>query len=332
MRQRRESSGVRRLIVSFVILLLALGIFMFRQQIVDYVVVATNKPSQRVVELAERSSMSDRGEFLYYASRPELLSREAFNSACHSVATEKTAVLGCYAGGQIFVFDIDNQKLAGIREVTAAHEMLHAAYVRLTSAERSKVDALLEEQLKNLGKDEQRITTLMAEYAKSEPGEKYNELHSILGTELTQLKPELERYYETYFTDRRAVVVMADAYQSVFDDLQNQQEALVSDMNRLADDIDARSSTYRAEATALGRDVDSFNQRATSGSMTRAQYDDERAELMARKNALNESYQRIQEIISLYNKKRNELAAINTESQALNRSINSSLKPVTEEL
>ena len=38
----------------------------------------------------------------------------------------KTAVLGCYANREISIFNVTDQRLDGIREVTAAHEMLHA--------------------------------------------------------------------------------------------------------------------------------------------------------------------------------------------------------------
>ena len=311
-------------------IVLAVGIFLFRQTIIDTIAVYTYQPTSETAALASRAHMSGRGEFLYLASRPQLLEREPFNAACQSVATEKTAVLGCYAMGRIYVFNIEDKKLDGVREVTAAHEMLHAAYVRLPGAERRHIDALLEAQLANLGDDAERIEGLMTEYAKTEPGEKYNELHSILGTELVALSPELEKHYAQYFTERTRLVATAQAYQSVFDELKSQQDTLVSEMTTLADTIDARSETYRANVAALERDVESFNARATSGTMTRTDYDRERAALLSRKAAVTSDYDRIQEIISQYNQKRQELMAINAESETLNRSLNSALRPVAE--
>ena len=118
----------------------------------------------------------------------------------------------------------------------------------------------------------------------------------------------------------------------MFDELKSQQDTLVSEMTTLADTIDARSETYRANVAALERDVESFNARATSGTMTRTDYDRERAALLSRKAAVTSDYDRIQEIISQYNQKRQELMAINAESETLNRSLNSALRPVAEGL
>ena len=54
-----------------------------------------------------------------------------------------TAILGCYYQRHIYLFDINNKELDGTLDVTAAHEMLHAAYDRLNFFERSYVDGLI---------------------------------------------------------------------------------------------------------------------------------------------------------------------------------------------
>ena len=45
----------------------------------------------------------------------------------------------------------------------------------------------------------------------SEPGQRLNELHSLLGTEVAHLSPALERYSHRYFHDRQGIV---SAFQS----------------------------------------------------------------------------------------------------------------------
>lgn len=294
----------------------------------DQVTVWGYRPSAPIASIADRTELSDKGTFLFYASRPELLERTRFNTACRSAAAEQTAVLGCYVANTIFLFDIKNEKLDGIKEVTAAHEMLHAAYQRLSADEKNRVNALLEKQAQNLGDEQARIDELMAEYAKSEPGERHNELHSILGSEVGSLSPELEAYYGQYFSDRGAVVALAEKYQSVFDGLKAQQQGLVDEINALADQIDDESSAYKRNLQVLTSDIQSFNARAGGGNMTREQYDTERAALESRQDELRRDYDAIQELISVYETKRGELAAINSESNALNRSINSALTPV----
>lgn len=325
-RTSQRSGIVVRLFMSVLLLAGAFYVFVNRQQLLDEFTVRQFHPSTAIASITNQASLSQRGTYLFYASQPELLERNDFNNACRSVASEQTAVLGCYARNRIYLFDINNEKLAGIKEVTAAHEMLHAAYQRLSTQEKAHVDALIEQQ--SLGADKARIDELMAEYDKTEPGERLNELHSILGTEVRSLSPELEAYYKQYFVDRSRVVGLAEKYQAVFADLKNRQESLASEINALADTIDQRSAAYKRNLQVLDSDIESFNNRASSGSMTRQEYDRERAALESRQSSLRNEYNAIQDLIAEYDSKRNELAAINSESNALNRSINSSLTPV----
>ena len=212
--------------------------------------------------------------------------------------------------------------------MTAAHEMLHAAYQRLSTSERKRVDALIEKQ--SFGPEEARITELLAEYAKSEPGEELNELHSILATEVRDLSPELESYYAQFFVDRSKVVALSEQYQTVFTELKLRQESLSTELNGLADTIEREGAAYKRNLQVLSIDVESFNAQARSGQMTRAEYDSQRADLESRQNSLKRQYDTIQALIAQYEAKRDELASINTEANALNRSINSSLAPVPD--
>lgn len=324
----QRSNNLARLVFSLVLLVGALFVALNRQPLLDQLALLQFKPSPAIAAIADRAALSDEGIHFFYISRPELLGRDAFNSECRSAATEHTAILGCYTGGRIYLFDINNEKLDGIKEVTAAHEMLHAAYERLPENEKSRINGLLEQQ--SLGADKERIDELMAEYAKSEPGERLNELHSILGSEIRTLSPELETYYKQYFSDRSQLVALSEQYQTVFAELKNRQESLVSELDALADRIDQESLAYKRNLQVLESDIESFNTRASSGNMTREQYDSERATLEARQTSLRSDYDDFQALIDEYEGKRTELAAINSESTALNRSINSSLTPVPE--
>jgi chromosome segregation ATPase len=311
--QPKTETHLGRLLLSLFFVLLAALIFLYRQQIFDEVMFKSYAPSPQIAAINNRVGFSEKGTHLFYASQPELLDRSSFNNACRSVATEQTAVLGCYSKLRIYLFNIDNSSLDGVKEVTAAHEMLHAAYVRLSTSERKRVNALLEAQ--PLGDDEQRISELMAEYDKSEPGERMNELHSIVGSEIGSLNPELEAYYSKYFTDRSKVVALSIQYQSVFDQLKARQETLASELGTLADEIDKDSAVYKRNLQVLTTDIESFNDRASSGTMTREAYDSERSRLESRQRSLRSEYNTIQDMIDTYNTKRNELAAINSESQ-----------------
>ena len=101
-------------------------------------------PTQEISLLAESSGMNDRGKKYFYVHDPALLDKAAFTSSC--TVGEETIVLGCYITNQrIYLYNVDDERLAGVEEVTAAHEMLHAAYDRLSPAEKERTNALLEE-------------------------------------------------------------------------------------------------------------------------------------------------------------------------------------------
>lgn len=315
-----------RLIISLCLLGLAAFVFVYRQSLIDTFVVWQFKPTPDIAAISRRTKLTEHGKFYFYASRPQLDGREQFNNACKALATEQTVVLGCYVGMRIYLFDIDNPKLDGIKEVTAAHEMLHAAYDRLSPEEREHVDGLIEDQLRTLS--DERILELIKEYDKTEPGQRLNELHSILGTEVAALSPELEKYYTQYFEDRSVVVALADGYSSVFEQLKSRTDVLLAEINTLANSIEQHNATYSSAAAALNADITSFNARANSGKMTKAEFDRERAGLEARQDELQTLYDSIKAEIAAYDAKRAELESINAESDILNRSINSALSPV----
>jgi len=276
--------------------------------------------------LATTANMSDHGRFYFYASRPEINDREAFNHNCKA-ASEQTVVLGCYASQRIYVFDITDQRLAGIKEVTAAHEMLHAAYDRLSKSEKDRVHRLLEAELESI--NDKRIRDLIAIYDQTEPGERLNELHSILATEMTKLSSELETYYQQYFIDRSSVVALSKQYESVFSSIKEQQASLLAELNDLAAKITANSENYNRDATRLNADIAAFNQRANNdGYTSQAAFNADRQILVDRQNQIANDRESINASIAAYNEKREVLQGLNGQAQELNQSINSnSLEP-----
>ena len=322
-----ERSIIGRLVFTVIVLAIAAGIFLYRQPIIDQVNIWAFQPSDEVKALAIRSAMSDQGKHFYYASRPELLSRNAFNGACGSAAGEKTAVLGCYTTQRIYLFDVTDTHLDGIKEVTAAHEMLHAAYGRLDSRERARVDDLLEQESAKI--TDPTFVALVKEYEKTEPGERANELHSLMGTEVASLSPELESYYGTYFEDRSKVVALYHKYESVFADLKSKQESLARELDALSTQISSEVDQYNKDTAQLNADIEAFNKRANNGGFSsQEEFDMARARLVARQNQLAVTRDGLNVTISTFNTKREQLAAINSQAEELNRSINSSLDPL----
>lgn len=314
-------------VASVLLLIAATAVFVYRQPILDQIVVWNFKPSQQLEQAAERASINDTGKFYLYASRAEIVDRTAFNKGCASLQNEQTVVLGCYRlpEKQIFVYNIADKRLDGAIEVTAAHEMLHAAYDRLNESERAKLDEQLLE-LANTITDE-RLLDLIDHYKKTEPNAVVNELHSIFGTELASLPAELETYYGKYFVNRQTVVGLKNQYEKVFTDLRNRQNELVSELNAIAADVAARQAAYARDLADLNASISEFNTWNQSGQATVPEFNARRSQLQQRINQLQAESESINSAIDTYNSKKAELEALNLLVEGLNESINSKLSP-----
>ena len=312
-----------RLTALLVVFAGAIWVILNRQFVIDQSTVWDYKPSADIASIASRAQLSDKGKFYFYASRPAIDGRSAFNTHCQQLI-EKTAILGCYVDRQIYIFNITDRRLDGIREVTAAHEMLHAAYDRLSDSERKRLDSLIETHAKNISDD--KLTRRLALYDRTEPGERLNELHSILGTEITSLSPELEAHYHQYFTDRARLVALSNQYETVFQQIEDRQTTLIAELNDLADRVDRESNAYETALNDLKDDIADFNRRAETGTFSsQSMFTTERTALIARQSALQRQRTSINEMISIYNQKNTELDSLNTTAEGLQRSINAAL-------
>lgn len=270
--------------------------------------------------------MSDQGRFLFYASEPSILAGPQFGQQC-PVATEKTAtILGCYAAQRIYVYDVTNSELDGIKDVTAAHEMLHAAYDRLSGPERQRVDTLVENEYATLKKDP-NFAARVKLYDSIEPGQRDNELHSIIGTEIATISPELENYYRRYFKDRSKVTTLQQRYSSVFTQLQNQSAELIKYLNNLSDTIGTEESDYNTRVAALNAEITVFNRLANAGEISPAQFTARRKALVLESDALEVLRTTINTQLADYEAKKAELMSISAHVDQLNRSVDSKLAP-----
>jgi hypothetical protein len=313
--------------VSSVLLLVCAGwLYLNRDYVIDSVTAWQYTPSPAISQLAERTHLTDLGLHYFYASRPEVNERAAFNTHC-TVRGEKTVVLGCYSARRIYLFDVTDERLDGIKEVTAAHEMLHAAYDRLSDSEKERINTLISEWYPKI--TDERIKGIIAEYDKTEPGERLNELHSILPTEIATLSPELEQYYQQYFTDRAKVVAYSASYEQVFADISSQQKSLSEDLAQLAARISEAVTAYNGAITRLNADVAAFNTKAKSAGAFASQreFNAARTSLLDRQTVVSAQRTDVNAMIADYNAKRKQLEALNGQAESLNKSIDS-LAPV----
>jgi hypothetical protein len=251
-----EKSSSRIPFVFSIFLLLALGLVLWqRQTIYDWFRLRGYVPSAQIVALADATTMNDKGRHIFYVYHPSLEDKASFNGHCTN--NESSIVLGCYVQHRgIYVYDVNDPRLDGIEEVTAAHEMLHAAYDRLDDDERAHIDTLTAQTLANL--DNTRIHDTVERYRQRDASVVPNELHSILATEVRELPKELEDYYKRYFSNRAAIVALSEQYEQAFTDRQNkiaeydsQLRSLQQQINDLQASLDAQEQSLDVERKRL---------------------------------------------------------------------------------
>lgn len=284
------------------------------------------KPDSNIASLTETAGMSERGKFLFYASHPSLSDAASFNQQCGD-PDASTAILGCYNGSRIYIYDITDPRLEGVRPTTAAHEMLHAAYQRLDDKERQRINRLLETEYDRLKNDEE-LASRMSFYEQTQPGERDNELHSIIGTEIGKIDTELEAYYSRYFSNRAKVVAEHESYRVVFDQLKTRASELNERIDQMKEKIDQLKATYETRVSSVEANIARFNAKATSGGFEdQASFTKERQALLAETAELDGLRAEINTTINEYNALITELNSIVIETNALNRSLDSNVEP-----
>ena len=309
---------------AFVILLIGLvaagSAYWYGNDAVDWYLASQYQPSTAVASINTKLQLTSKGETLFYASDPVVEGSKAFNSDCKSVDRTQ-AILGCYTARRIFVYHVTNPQLDGAEEATAAHELLHAAYARLNVFERPYVDNLINQEYQKV-KNEPQIKQLVAYYNSAEPGALTNELHSIFGTTIQNLSPQLEQYYAQYFKDRQSIVAMNQQYNAVFNTVDAQASQLSSQITALKPTVEAELSQYQTDINQLNADITSFNAKAQSGNYSVSELQAERQALVVRINELNARRQAINGDVAHYNDLVAQLNALSVTVNELTSSIN----------
>ena len=334
--QRARAGGGARTAIALVVLVnLALiagvtWVTLNPQRVTDQLVVWQYEPPVAIAQYAERTTMTDEGMFLFYASEPRVARDDAFDTICASQA-EDVGILGCYLPGpqRIYLYDVTDERLNGLEEVVAAHEMLHAVWDRLPQSERERLAVLLEAEVAARADDEDLAETL-AFYAEAEPGQRANELHSIVATEFSDISDELEEHFALYFTDRSAIVRLHEVSSAVFSEQEAQIDALVARLEELDASISADQATYNAGYDQLNADIGGFNSRAEAGDFSsQDQFDRERSTLLQRQADLDALYRTIDARVTEYNALIDQLDELNARVTELNEAIN--IAPRSEE-
>lgn len=296
-----------------------------RQYIIDKYNAWEFKPSPEIAQIANNIGLNENGRFYYFASRPELDFAKEFNGECRS-REQGNAILGCYKNQRIYIYNVNDERLNGLKEVTAAHEMLHAAYERLPESDKRAVNTLLEKEYsKNSDAD---FSKRMDYYKRNQPGEEYNELHSIIGTEFADISPQLEDYYKRYFNNRSQVVALHSKYSDKFKELKQGSSSLRKELENLSISINNASLKYNRDISNLNREINTFNSRAKNGDFSSQEdFLNERRYLIKSTRKLEQDRANINRYIGQYESKRIEYNKLVDESNSMYKAMDSTLAP-----
>lgn len=212
--------------------------------------IGVSPPSPEIERLAIATTMTPNAEQIFYQQTPTIEPKETFFKVCEKVGkmNDTLVLFGCYSGnrqsGKIAIRSVTDPRFEGIMEVTAAHEMLHAAYTRLSLAERDMLTPQLKQAARSITNE--RLSKVLKEYEEKDTALFINELHSYIGTELDNLgDPELEKYYQRYFRDRNQVVILAQKSQETVRKLDETANQLKSEINALEASLTQTQQTLK---------------------------------------------------------------------------------------
>ena len=231
----------------------------------DYIKDWFYTPDENVSTIIDNLDLTSRGRRIFEATSPSLDSRDTFNEKCDSHNVE-IYVLGCYltADDVIRLYDVKEKELDGVKEATAAHELLHAVYLRLPFWEKASLNNKLQEVYDSLDEKDE-IKESMALYSNDDF---YDELHSRLGTEKKDLPYDLEKHYEAIFNDQDKIVDYYERYSGTFKKYEKEVEELGRRIDALQAEIDIEEKRLVGVADDLNKRIDNYNARVKANNYT----------------------------------------------------------------
>jgi hypothetical protein len=264
---------------------------------------------------------------VFYVNHPIIEGKQSFALSCPD-NSEQFVVLGCYRLNQqgIFILQVNNTDLAGIEQVTAAYETLHAIYQRLSPSQQAKLNAQLKSYENNQLSDPV-IKAQIANFRKTESGEVYNEMTSLFGTDVANLPASLTKFYAQYFNNRQNLVNLYTNYESAFTTRQNQISSLDSQLQSLQAQINSNESSLSSQYSNILTTQTSLNNLKSSNQI--AQYNSGVPSYNAEVDSYNQAVNTTQDLIDQYNNLAEQHNSIALEEQQLTQAITSSAKPIS---
>jgi hypothetical protein len=319
-----------RKIVSYGVLVgaIAAGVLLLwrHEQVADWFVLRNYKAPASIGQLASDDTMTGAAQHYFYINRPSLEARDSFNQHCKN-ETEQTVVLGCYHGNRqgIYLYTVTDSRLHGVEQTTAAHEMLHQAYDRLSAKDRNRINGLLEDYYKHALHDDM-VKSQIDAYKKAEPDALDDEMHSLFGTEIATLPQPLESYYKQYFKGRSKVVAFNASYQSEFTRRQAQVAQYDQQLTVLKTQITAKEKDLDVRQAAIKQKKAQLDREAATNQIDLYNTDVNAYNTMAQ--AYNQQLADTRALIDRYNGLIEQRNAVAIQEQQLRQALDSRLTPV----
>ncbi len=305
---KTTSRRLIRLVISIGLLLAVLIAIAQRQALYDWGRLRNYTAPAAVAKIATDATFTDDARHIFYVYHPELDDRSNFNNHCNS-KDEQTIVLGCYVSPLgIYIYDVTDARLSGVKEVTASHEMLHAAYDRLSASEKAHINDLINQAYSQV--TDERIRKNIENYRKN-GADVTNELHSILGTEVAHLPAELEQYYSRYFMKRASVVADSEKYEGVFTTLKDQASSIAQQLENLKSQIETNEQQLEQQQGQLEADRSSVRTQSQADAFN------------ARVRSYNGQVARVNQLVEEYNNLREQYSELAVQQQQLFSAIDS---------
>lgn len=215
-KKRRKEINRNRFIAIGVIIFVVIGTMLIVANL-DYGLMSDQrkasefKPSSEIESLVSKMNLTDKGKAILYASSPQLKDKVTFNGTCGRDGDPDAYVAGCYyeINGEEYI-DIYNSgkdaselqnsyyNYTNSKIVTLAHEMMHAAYSRVSDSDKEWIEI----ELNKIYSNNSNLRSELSSYPSSQ---KFDELYVRVATEVYGIPNNLEKHYALYFKDRQSI-------------------------------------------------------------------------------------------------------------------------------
>lgn len=302
---------------------LCFAVYIILQQtwIFDWYKGLSYEPSDRVAQIEADLELTAVGRRIFAATHPTVEGSSQFNQHCESHDAE-VSLLGCYTDGQIYIYEITLEQLKSANIVTAAHELLHANWERMSTRERQEVSVWLQQVY-----DEKR--EWFDDELEVYDNQNYlEEVYARAGTKLADLPSELEAHYAKLFQNRARIVQFYEDYEAPFLNLQTELTNLASEINEANQQIEEERTNYLQKLAQLEAKIEQFNSCAErAGCFTSEKdFNTRRSTLMAERSQLETVRANLNEKIMQNNERIKDYQSRQQALGELNNAMNSNIE------